>query len=366
MRLIIAGGGTGGHIFPALAIAEEFEAQGTDNQALFIGARAGLEAELLKDKNVKLIRGGKFSGMGRLNKIKGLGESLIGVFQAISIIREFKPQVILGVGGYVSVPVVIAGFLMRKKIAIQEQNSYPGLANRFLALLSDRVFLSFAPAKKFFRFTKEGKFIVAGNPLRRKLVEELKSNETEDKKGNSTFRILVVGGSQGAKRLNQLMMEALAYLEEIREKIKVVHMTGAHLSEELKQAYRQKRVKAEVKKFIEDIGKEFKQADLVISRSGAGAIFELAMAGKPGILIPYPYSANQHQVLNARYLTDQGAGLMFLEKDLDAKKLADAILQLFEHPEQRAEMGKKARSLAIPEASKTIVEEIIRMGVAGR
>ena len=366
MRLIIAGGGTGGHIFPALAIAEEFEAQSSENQVLFIGAGAGLEEGLLKDKNLRLIQGGKFSGMGSWNKIKSLGESLIGVLQAISVIQEFKPEVVLGVGGYVSVPVVLAGFMLRKKIAIQEQNSYPGLANRFLALLSDRIFLSFAGAKKFFKFTNEGKFIVVGNPLRRKLVEELKRSETEDKKGGAKFRILVIGGSQGARRLNQLMMEALDYLEEIQEKIEIVHMTGAYLFEELKKAYNQKGIKAEVEKFIEDIGNELKQADVVISRSGAGAIFELAMAGKPGILIPYPYSTNQHQVLNARYLADNGAGWMFLEKDLDGKRLADAILQLFYHPELRAEMGKKAKSLAWPEASKIIVEEIIKMGVGER
>ena len=363
MKIIIAGGGTGGHIFPGIAVTEEFLARDAGNQILLVGSYGGLEEKIWEEQKIqyRLIQSGRFAGERMVVRIQSLFKVFKGILRAISVIREFQPQFILGVGGYASVPVVIAGFILRVPRGIQEQNSYPGLSNRLLALISDRVFLSFESAKPYFKGVRAAKFIFSGNPLRKKVLDELVGPAKEDDK-NSRFQILVVGGSQGAGRLNKLMISAVEYLAPIRDQIKIVHMTGARDQYDLILSYSKYGFRAKVYQFIEDIGKELRRADLIISRSGAGAVFEIALAGKPSILIPYPYAANNHQLTNAEYLAEKGAALIFTEEELKGgKKFAEAIVELFQNQKRREEMAEKVKSLARPDAGKIILEEIYKM-----
>ncbi len=365
MRIIIAGGGTGGHIFPGLALAEEFLGRDGQNQVLYVGAKGGLEETLLSKEKfpLKLIKSGKFAGEPWLDRVRSLGKLLIGIWQALVIIREFEPEFILGVGGYVSFPVLAAAFILRAPRGIHEQNSYPGLANRVLARISNRVFLSFDSARPHFKGVNQNKFVLAGNPLRKKLLAELAAPEENGK--NSRFHILVVGGSQGARRLNKLMIDTVEYLVPVKDKLKIVHMSGSIDQYDLILSYTKNGIRAKVSSFISDMGTELKRADLVISRAGAGAVFEIALAGKPSLLIPYPFAANNHQFINAKYLVDNGAALMFNEDELKGgKRFAEAIKELMADPGRRAQMAALAKSLARAEAAGIIVDEIYKMAGA--
>jgi UDP-N-acetylglucosamine--N-acetylmuramyl-(pentapeptide) pyrophosphoryl-undecaprenol N-acetylglucosamine transferase len=366
MKLIIVGGGTGGHIFPGLAIREEFLARGGQNQVLFVGARGGMEEEMLEEEKIdaRFIRAGKFAGMSLSEKVKGLTNAFFGVFQAVTVLREFQADFVLGVGGYTTVPVVVASWFLKVPRAIQEQNSYPGLANRVLARISSKVFLSFSNAEKYFDKVGKDKFVLAGNPLRRKVLEALTSPPAPANGKPRRFQIFVVGGSQGARKLNKLMMEAADLLKTVKDQIKIVHMSGSIDQYDLIIAYGKAGIKAKVTRFVEDMGKELREADLVISRAGAGAIFELAAAGKTGILIPFPFAADDHQKVNAEYLSEKGAALVFNENAIDARQLAETILALFGNPQKMQEMGARARKLARLDAAKVIVDEIIKIGEA--
>jgi len=365
MKLIIAGGGTGGHIFPGLAVGEEFLSRSPDNKVLFIGARGGLEEDLFVDQGIaaRFIQSGKFSGMGLINKAKALFRVLAGVFQAGSIIREFEPDFVLGVGGYASVPVVIAAVIWKVPRAIQEQNSLPGLANRVLARMSNRVFLSFESAEEHFKRVSKGKFVVCGNPLRKKVLEDLNAAAPGNEK-SGRFQIFVVGGSQGARKLNRLMLEATEHLRPLRDRLKIVHMSGSIDQYDLIVAYSKHGLRAKVSRFIDDIGRELREADLVISRAGAGAVFEIAAAGKPSILIPYPFAADDHQRVNAAYLASQKAAMVLEEKDIDAKSLAQAIIVFLQSPQKLKDMAEQAKSLARPQAAKDIVDQMIKLAGA--
>jgi len=364
MKLIIAGGGTGGHIFPGLAIREEFLARSEYNEALFVGAAGGMEEDLLKEEKVdaRYIRSGQVMGMSLLEKVRGLVAALLGVFQSLGILRQYAPDFVLGVGGYASVPVIIAAWLLKVPRAVQEQNSFPGLSNRVLARISSRVFLSFASAEKHFKGVDKEKFTVAGNPLRKKVREDLaKPGAAANGNGKKRFQILIVGGSQGARRLNKLMKEGLECLAPVRDQLKIVHMSGAIDQYDLIIAYSRAGIKAKVSRFIDDMGKELREAELVVSRAGAGAVFELAAAGKPSILIPFPFAADDHQRVNAEYLSEKGAALVFDEKSITGRQLCETILELFRNREKMKQMAEAAKSVAQPEAAKMIVDEMIKI-----
>lgn len=362
MRLVVVGGGTGGHVFPGLAVREEFLARSDENRVLFIGSRGGMEEELLNEEKIeaRFIRSGKFSGMSLSEKVSGLTSAFFGVFQAISVVREFQADFVLGLGGYTSVPVVIAAWLLRAPRAIQEQNSYPGLANRVLARVSAKVFLSFKSAENYFQGVDRENFVVAGNPLRKKLLDELNQADSGAAKPRR-FQLFVVGGSQGARALNKLMMDGVEMLKPVKDQIKVVHMSGSIDQYDLIIAYSKAGIKAKVTRFVDDMGKELREADLVISRAGAGAVFELAAAGKPGILIPFPFAADDHQRVNAEYLSQKGAALVFKEDAIDGRQLAEVITGLINDRQKLKEIGARAKGMARPDAAKVIVDEIIKI-----
>jgi UDP-N-acetylglucosamine--N-acetylmuramyl-(pentapeptide) pyrophosphoryl-undecaprenol N-acetylglucosamine transferase len=354
MRCVIAGGGTGGHLFPGLAIAEAFVEREKGNEVLFIGTEKGIEAKVLPGGKFPLrtIQARPIQGKSLPEKVKAVWSLPMALSEACSILKEFQPQLVLGVGGYASGPALLAAFLLGMKRAIQEQNVMPGMTNRILKWFSQRIFVSFEEAKKYF---PERKVLVTGNPIRKEFFATLIKGKGE-RKERDRFTLLVFGGSAGARRINRAMIEALSTLQEMRSSLKIIHQTGKEDLDFVSEEYRQKGFKALVKPFFEDLPVYYRIADLVICRSGASTVAELAVCGKTALLIPYPYAAHQHQLINAKKLVDLGAARMILDQELNGKILAQTILHLHDHPEERARMEGAIQRLARPRAAEEIVD----------
>lgn len=353
MRVIIAGGGTGGHIFPALSIAEEITDRSADNKVLFIGTLKGMERDLIQSNgfNIEYIRSGGLVGKGLFSKLNGLFSASAGLYDSFSVLRMFRPDVVIGVGGYVSGPVVLAARIMSVPTAICEQNSIPGFTNRILSRIADRIFVTFDESMNSF---DENKTLITGNPLRKKILRDYR---TESAPGER-FRILITGGSQGASKINRIIPEALNLGN--KEKVTVTHQSGKRDFDCVKDAYKKNGIEAEVYQFIDDMSEAYSRADLVISRAGAGTVSELSILGKPSILVPYPHAANNHQYYNARYMEKGGAAVVVEEKDLNHMifyKIIDKIL----NREKLDEMSANALKLARPGAAGIIVDEITKL-----
>jgi len=300
MRIIIAGGGTGGHIFPAISIAEEILMRDSENKVLFVGTKRGMEARVIKCHAIEFISSEGVVGKGFIEGLKGVASAIKGFFDSLRIINEFKPDLILGVGGYASGPMVFAACVFMIPTAICEQNSIPGVTNRILGKFVKRVFASFEESIKFF---PRNKTMVIGNPVRRYILMEKDSRLRQN-----GFTVLVFGGSQGSHRLNLSVPKAFGILG--REDVSLVHQTGDNDLDDVRKAYEWYGVRAEVFTFIEDIGSAYKHSDLVIGRAGAGTIAELTAVGLPSILVPYPFSAYNHQFENAKSLERAGAAVL--------------------------------------------------------
>jgi UDP-N-acetylglucosamine--N-acetylmuramyl-(pentapeptide) pyrophosphoryl-undecaprenol N-acetylglucosamine transferase len=278
------------------------------------------------------------------------------LFQSAAVIRGFSPSCVIGMGGYSAGPVCLAARLMRRPTAIHEQNSFPGLTNRLLSRVVDRVFVSFEESRPHF-----GAKTVAftGNPVRNELFSQSGSRS----KAGKRFTVLVVGGSQGARAVNEAFAEALEYLKGRGRNIDVVHQTGKTDYDRVVEDYRSRGLQGDVIPFIEDMVAGYDRADLVVSRAGATTIFELAALGKPGILIPYPYAANQHQEINALSLVKAGGAEMIRQSDLTGKVLAQVLMKYMNDPAALKDMGRRAGSMARRDAAKTIVDQLVEMAM---
>jgi len=349
MRCVIAGGGTGGHLFPGMAIAEAFVGKEMGNEVLFIGTEKGIETRVLAGGRFPLrtIQARPIKGRSLLEKIKVLWNIPMTVSEALSILKEFRPQIVLGVGGYASGPTLLAAFLLRLKRAIHEQNVVPGMTNRILRWFSQQIFVSFEETKKYF---PEKKTIVTGMPVRREIFEGMK------KPRENRFTLLIFGGSAGAHQINQKMIEALNQLQEIKSSLKFIHQTGREDIGLVSKVYQEKGFDALVKPFFEEMAMYYQISDLVICRSGASTIAELAVCGKAAILIPYPYAARHHQFINAKQLVELGAAVMIRDEELSGPLLAKTIFHLFNHPEERERIEKTIRQLGRPKAAQEIVD----------
>jgi len=364
--MLIAGGGTGGHLFPGMAVAEEFLSRDVEHKVAFIGTEHGVEARRVPEAGYDFysIRSLGIAGKGLAGKLRGIVVLPLGVLDALQAVRKTRPAVALGVGGFVSGPAILAARIGRVPCAIQEQNAAPGFANRILSHIVGEVFISFEPARSGFASAdKKGRVTLAGNPVRKKIVDAIAQKKDETKKpAPGKWRLLVVGGSQGAHFLNMLVPEAAAELsEEDREKLVVLHQSGKKDRESVASRYRELGVEAEVVDFIEDMAGAYGSADLVVSRAGAGAVSEIALAGLPAVLVPYPWAASDHQAINAAALVESGAAVMTRESETGAKAMAETIRSLFSDHPRLAEMAKSARLVAKPEAAKLIVDRCLRM-----
>ena len=350
MRVIIAAGGTGGHLFPGIALAEEFKAKNEGNSVLFIGTKRGMEKRTLIPQGLafEAIEVSSLKGKNLFDLLKSLISIPKSIFQSIMIIKNFNPDLVIGLGGYVSGPVILAATLMGFKTAIHEQNIFPGLTNRILGKMTHLVFISFEQSISYF---PKGKTVVSGNPMRKQCLECISPSPSRD-----TFTLLILGGSLGSHQVNLAMIDALNDLLPIRDKIKIIHQTGGSDLNLVKEAYRSKEFSAEVFTFIDQIASTYQQASLVISRAGATTLAELTIHHRASILIPFPLAADHHQHLNARALVSQKAALMIDPEQLTGKRLAQLILHLYHHPEDLSEMERNAGKLGKPKATQEIVD----------
>ncbi|WP_223636399.1 undecaprenyldiphospho-muramoylpentapeptide beta-N-acetylglucosaminyltransferase [Corallococcus sp. EGB] len=353
MKVLIAGGGTGGHLFPGIALAEEVVTRHPANEVVFVGTEKGLEARVVPKEGypLELVKVQGLKGKGLLGLIKGLIALPLAFLASLRILSRQKPDVVVGVGGYASGPVVLAAWLMGIPTAIQEQNALPGLTNKVLGRIVKVVFTSFEEARKHF---PEAKVQMIGNPIRKKLMDNyLRSSAAHEK-----FSVLIFGGSLGARGLNNRVLEALDSLADVKDQISIVHQTGKLDLENVKKGYADRGFAdvAQVVEFIDDMSSAYAKADLVICRAGATSLAELTVCKKPSILVPFPHATDNHQEVNARALVDVGAAIMFRESELTGLKLAETLRGLMTDPATLKQMAKKAGILGRPAAAKELAD----------
>jgi len=356
LKIIIAGGGTGGHIFPGVAIAEEFGKRGTKS-VLFVGSGKKLEMDILGDRgyDYRAIRVEGFKGKGPRKVLDALGKLPGSMWESYRIIKDFRPHLVIGVGGYASGPVVLVAHLLGIKTAVAEQNAMPGLANRILGKFVDRIFLTYGESKKW--FPKENA-TVTGNPVRSDFVRGVRA---EKEKGREEFDLLVFGGSQGAHAINRAVMGAFTYLHDEKRHLRIIHQTGPDDFEEVEDFYRRYGVKAAVSAFIRDMAPAFREADLVICRAGATTLAELTVMGRAAVLIPFPFAVDDHQKKNALELLKAGAAVLIEEKNLTGLKMAETIKRFYYHREALQTMEGKAAALGNVRAAADIVDQCLAL-----
>ena len=349
MKIIIVGGGTGGHLFPGIAIAREFQKRNPKIKILFVGTRRGIEYKVLPKENfeLKTILSSGLKGKISWRTLIALVEIPIAFLQSLWVLINFRPKLVLGVGGYVTGPFVLMAWLLRIPTAIQEQNSMPGMTNRILGRIVDKIFVTFEKSKKHF---PEKKIEVTGNPIREEYYE------AKVRRKESQFNVLIFGGSKGASSINLAMVEALDFLSEDKNSLHFIHQTGEEQFETVKKSYRSKNVSADVSKFIFNMADDYRRSNLVICRAGASTLAEIAACGRAAILVPYPFAANNHQQLNAEYLVEQGAALMVKDCDLSGKKIAELIKKMMHQPNLLQEIEKVSAEMAKKDAGKKVVD----------
>jgi UDP-N-acetylglucosamine--N-acetylmuramyl-(pentapeptide) pyrophosphoryl-undecaprenol N-acetylglucosamine transferase len=351
MRLLIAGGGTGGHLYPGVAVAEELLSRGPKHLVRFAGSAQGIEARVLPGLNLPFtpVRCGALVGKAVTDKVRGLGLAFAGIADARRLIQDFRPDACLGVGGYASFPVAVAARLSGVFLAIQEQNATPGLANRALSKLAQRVYASDEAAAGTFPAEKT---VVTGTPLRNSLkaafLYEMPSTDRPT-------RILVLGGSQGARSINQWVPEALSLLTY---PVEVRHQAGRDREDAVREAYGN-RPGVTVEGFIEDMAAAYEWAQIVVARSGALTLAELAATGRPAILIPFPHAAGDHQTANARAVEKRKAAVCLLEKDFRPDRLARLVSRWIEEPALAAATAKAAADGTRRDSAARIVDDLI-------
>jgi len=350
-RVMLATGGTGGHIFPALAVAAEIKAQHPGAEVLFVGGE-GPEEKLAKQAGLLFVGLPVRGVLGRgMKGIAALGRMGVSLAKALGVVRRFKPQVAAGFGGYASVCPVMAAWMLGVPAAIHEQNSVPGATNRLLGRLAKRIMVTYpAPVSAF----APDKVLFTGNPVR----PEIAALFTEKPTHEGSLNILVLGGSQGARAVNRIIAGAWPDLAKIGAAL--WHQTGEADFDATRALYSE-RDGVRVAPFITDMAGAYSWADLVVARSGASTLAEITCAGLPSVLIPFPYATHDHQTVNAASLAGGHAAVVLAEKDLNAHILTETVSALLADPVKRADMGRAARTLAKPHAARVIAEELARL-----
>lgn len=352
----MAGGGTGGHLFPALALADEFKRRDPATEIIFAGGKGGLEERIVPKYGYRL-KLMSVEGIKRrrgLDRLRALTKAAKSTFEAIRFLRAERPDGVIGSGSYSSAPFVMAAKLLGIKTAILEQNALPGLTNKALGKVVNRIYISFEESRRFF---PGGRTILTGNPVRRAVLRRAEDAPERCEK----FCIFVFGGSQGATAINAAFLDAIEYLTDIWGGLRVVHQTGEEGYEAAKAAYKRKGLKAEVHKFIEDMGSVYSCTDLVVCRAGATSIAEITALGLPSILIPYPFAADDHQSVNAKSLSEAGAAMMIKQDKLTGAALAEAIKKLYQAPQELKTMREKVKRLGKPRAAELVADNFLKL-----
>lgn len=342
--ILVMAGGTGGHVMPALAVAERMRRAGW--RVVWLGSKDGMEATLIPKHGYEMqwIRFSGVRGKGFMRMALLPLNLLIAFWQSARVIFRVRPDVVLGMGGYVSFPGAMMASLFDRPLVVHEQNSVAGLANRVLASVADRVLSGFPGVLK--------KALWVGNPVRESITQ-LPDPATRYASRSDPLQVLVVGGSLGAQALNEVVPAAMRLVPEGRRP-RIIHQSGAKHVERLRRSYEQAGVRAEATPFIDDMAAQYARADLVICRAGALTVSELAAAGVASILVPFPHAVDDHQTHNARFLVDAGAAVLVQQRELAPRRLADLLLGFTR--EQLVDMAKRARALAKPEAAATVTD----------
>jgi UDP-N-acetylglucosamine--N-acetylmuramyl-(pentapeptide) pyrophosphoryl-undecaprenol N-acetylglucosamine transferase len=356
IRIIIAGGGTGGHLFPGIAVAKEIEKRHSEANIRFVIGRRKMESEILSRLGYpqEAIQVKGIKGRGWREVCMALFSLPYSLFQSFSILNRCKPHLVLGMGGYSAGPVCVAARIMGIPTAIHEQNSFPGLTNRLLARIVNRVFISWEISGEYLSGPTP---CLTGNPVREELVAVAEAY----KKTTPGFTVLVVGGSLGACAVNKAFVAALQILKTEGKMPNVIHQSGEMDYDRVVRDYEERGLEGDIVPFIQDMGPAYGQADLVIGRAGATTIAELAALGKPSILVPYPFAANRHQEINAEMLAQEGGARMILQKDLDGEILSGLIMNYMDDERALKEMGKCAARVGRRNAAKVIVDHLEEM-----
>ncbi len=345
MRAAIVGGGTGGHVIPALAIARELRER-YSAEIIFVGTSRGIETRLVPQAGfpLHLVQVGQLKNVSVTRRARTLTDIPRAVFSCRKLFTDFRPQVVIGVGGYASGPGMLAAILMRIPTLAFEPNLVPGFANRMVARFVSAAAVHFEETRRFFRNA-----VVTGVPVRQEFFR------IPERPFSPPGSLLVFGGSQGARVLNQTMIDAIPKWKELG--IQIRHQTGEHDFEKIESAYQQAGFPAQVSRFIDDMPSAFAEADLVLCRSGASTVGEITAAGKPAIFVPFPFAADDHQRKNAEALQNAGAARVIPESELTPERLSKALADLLRNPTVLTQMSAKSRALSHPKA----VQEIGKM-----
>lgn len=363
MKIIIAGGGTGGHLYPGIAVAEEFLNRSRESRdriqktdIVFVGTEHGIEARVIPREGypIRFLKAEGLVGKSLSKKIKAILAFVISILGSYRILKSVRPDVVIGVGGYASVGMVLTAHLKGIPTIILEQNSVPGFANKFLAKFVDAVALTYQESMSF--FPKEKSYLT-GNPIRKQILQR------DEKKAYSIFplekgkfTVFVFGGSLGARSINQSMIDALNYLLDLRQNIQFLHQTGEADYEKVKDTYRRLGFNGIVVPFVYQMAEAYTIADIVVCRAGATTLSEITAIGKPAILVPFPHAASNHQEFNAKKLEDMGAAKMLRDRELNGETLSNAIRELYADEKARKEMQKAASAFGRVDAAERIVD----------
>jgi len=357
IHLLMVAGGTGGHIFPALAVAEELRRRSAQGAACspqyaieFLGTQRPLEARLIPAAGFALhaVPAAGLKGLGAVHTLQNFLVLPRTALAAARVLKEFRPRVVVGVGGYVAGPVMLEAALCGIPTLLVEPNARPGFTNRVLGPVVRAAAVGFKEAADFYG----EKAYLTGHPVRRAFFE------IPPKQPSARFTVLIVGGSQGSRAINRATVASLPLLAPLGNRIRIIHQTGEPDYNEVRTAYQSQGPLGEVHAFIEDMAAELAQADLVISRAGATAVAELAAAGRPALLVPFPAATDQHQLENARAMERAGAARVIVQKELTPERLVAEIQGLAADPERLRRMGSQARTLARPDAAARIADLI--------
>jgi UDP-N-acetylglucosamine--N-acetylmuramyl-(pentapeptide) pyrophosphoryl-undecaprenol N-acetylglucosamine transferase len=347
--VVIAGGGTGGHLYPGIALAKALMKHDADIQITFIGTRQGIESRILPREGFRLktiLSGGLLGkkGIGRLINWLKLPVSIL---QSMGYLLMNRPRLVVGVGGYVSGPVALSAWALRIPMLIHEQNTVPGATNRWLGKVASKVAITFEMSKKYF---PADKVVETGNMIREEFTEVKAANVPIGEK----FTVLIVGGSQGAQSINRGLLAALDKLAPVKDRLHIIHQTGQSDEAEVQAGYKHKGFSADARAFIYDMADQYRKASLIICRSGATTLAEVTALGIPSVLVPFPFAAHNHQVHNARALEFNGAAQVILDKDVNGKLLAGIIIDSMEHPEALRETGNKSFQMGRRDATERV------------
>jgi UDP-N-acetylglucosamine--N-acetylmuramyl-(pentapeptide) pyrophosphoryl-undecaprenol N-acetylglucosamine transferase len=352
---LIAGGGTGGHLYPGIAIAEELKKRRPGARIVFAGRGLPLERAIVERHGYALvgIRSGGVVGRSLFGRLAGIGNAVRGFFEAGKVIDILKPRAVVGVGGYASFPMVLAAQARRVPTVVQDQNAVPGLSNRLLGRAARAIALTYDETRRYFG----GRGTVTGNPIRAEFHAADRDRARRRRaSGDARLHLFVVGGSQGSRALNDAVLAALPHLAERRGRLRIVHGTGPSDADRVRAAYAAAGFDATVLPYLEEIRAAYEDADLVVCRSGASTVSELQACGKAAILVPLPTSAHDHQKKNAEAASRAGAAVLLEQKDLTGEALAQEITRLLDDPGRLEAMERSAASLARPDAAARIVD----------